>query len=508
MYSENFLLEFLRHASLEHDDAPFAIVHETGETVSYGDFFANVERAAAALIRAGLQPGDRVAAQTEKSIAALELYLGAVLAGGVYLPLNTAYTPHEVEYFLNDANPTVFVCQPSTIDTLTPIAKKANVTTIWSLGEDNDVDFISARDAETSGFAGIERHADDLAAILYTSGTTGRSKGAMLSHRALQTNAATLRDYWHFTRADILIHALPIFHIHGLFVAINISLAAGSSLHFMKSFDARAIIDEMQSASVLMGVPTFYTRLLAEDALTRENARDMRLFISGSAPLLSETHEQFEKRTGHRILERYGMTETGMNTSNPHNGDRRAGTVGHALPGVSVRITDPPTGRELPDGEKGAIEIKGDNLFSGYWGMPEKTATEFRDDGFFITGDIGLRDSDGYISIVGRSKDMIISGGYNIYPKEIESIVDPMPGVRESAVFGVPHPDFGEGVVCVIVPSDSSIDLQAISSALQGQLARYKQPRKIDIIRELPRNTMGKVQKNILRNEYENAFSA
>ena len=508
MYSKNFLLEFLRHASLEHDDAPFAIVHETGETVSYGDFFANVERAAAALIRAGLQPGDRVAAQTEKSIAALELYLGAVLAGGVYLPLNTAYTPHEVEYFLNDANPTVFVCQPSTIDTLTPIAKKANVTTIWSLGEDNDVDFISARDAETSGFAGIERHADDLAAILYTSGTTGRSKGAMLSHRALQTNAATLRDYWHFTRADILIHALPIFHIHGLFVAINITLAAGSSLQFMKSFDARAIIDEMQSASVLMGVPTFYTRLLAEDALTRENARDMRLFISGSAPLLSETHKQFEKRTGHRILERYGMTETGMNTSNPYNGDRRAGTVGHALPGVSVRITDPPTGRELPDGEKGAIEIKGDNLFSGYWGMPEKTATEFRDDGFFITGDIGLRDSDGYISIVGRSKDMIISGGYNIYPKEIESIVDLMPGVRESAVFGVPHPDYGEGVVCVIVPSDSAIDVEAISSALQGQLARYKQPRKINVVRELPRNTMGKVQKNVLRNEYENLFSA
>jgi malonyl-CoA/methylmalonyl-CoA synthetase len=352
-------------------------------------------------------------------------------------------------------------------------------------------------------FQTVARSADDLAAILYTSGTTGRSKGAMLSHANLLSNAQTLVDVWRFTRDDVLLHALPIFHTHGLFVATNVTLSAGASLIFLPGFSAEAIIANIPQATALMGVPTFYTRLLDEPAFTGDLVRHMRLFVSGSAPLLAETHVLFEQRTGHRILERYGMTETNMNTSNPYDGERRAGTVGFPLPGVDLRIVDAETGKALPQGEIGIIEVKGPNVFSGYWQMPEKTKEEFRGDGFFITGDVGVIDADGYVQIVGRSKDLIISGGYNIYPKELELLLDEEDGVLESAVIGVPHADFGEGVVAVLVPRPGAkLDEAAILDSIKPKIARFKQPKRIVVLDELPRNTMGKVQKNVLRETY------
>ena len=352
------------------------------------------------------------------------------------------------------------------------------------------------------------RSSDDLAAILYTSGTTGRSKGAMLSHGALASNALTLADYWQFTREDSLIHALPIFHIHGLFVAINITLCAGSHLHFLPRFDADKIMQKMPSSTVLMGVPTFYVRLLQHADLNEKSVSSMRLFVSGSAPLLAETHQLWQQKTGLAILERYGMTETNMNTSNPYNGDRRPGTVGFPLPGVEVKICNPETGEQLANGEIGQIEVKGPNLFSGYWKMPEKTAEELRPTGWFLTGDLGICDDDGYISIVGRSKDLIISGGYNVYPKEIEGVIDDLEGVEESAVIGLPHPDFGEAVVAIVVgdAKDNALS-DAIKSQTQTLLAKFKRPKKVYFVDELPRNTMGKVQKAQLREDYSDTFS-
>ncbi len=500
MYSENHLAAELARAAGAGSDAPFLTDVASGATLSHGALWRQAERMAAALARAGVVPGDRVAVQAEKSPAMLELYLGSLLAGAVFLPLNPAYTAAEVEYFLSDASPAVFVCDPDRAGALEPVARKAGVARLFTLDAGGQGSLAEARDAEAPGFAAVPRGAEDLAAILYTSGTTGRSKGAMLSHRALASNSLTLRDYWRFTAQDVLIHALPIYHTHGLFVATNITLMAGASCLFLPKFDAARIVDLMPRATALMGVPTFYTRLLAQPGLG-EAARGMRLFVSGSAPLLAETHRQWTAATGHHILERYGMTETNMNTSNPYDGERRPGTVGFPLPGVELRVCDD-AGAELPTGEIGTLEVRGPNLFSGYWQMPDKTAAEMRPDGFFITGDLGLVDRDGYVTIVGRGKDLIISGGLNIYPKEVEEAIDALPGVLESAVIGVPDADLGEAVVAVVVAEEGALDEAVILGGLAGRLARFKQPKRVVFVPELPRNAMGKVQKNLLRGEY------
>ena len=496
-YAANRLAAALRDASLGREDAPFA------EGMRYADLWAGAERMAAALASAGVAPGDRVAAQVEKSLAALQLYLGAVLAGAAFLPLNTAYTPAEIGYFLGDAEPAVFVCDPARAAALAPLAGAARVLTLDAAGAGTLAEAAAAQ----GGFAAVPRGPDDLAGILYTSGTTGRSKGAMLSHENLASNSLALRDCWRFTAADILIHALPIFHTHGLFVATNVTLMAGGSVIFMARFDADAVIAALPRATAMMGVPTFYTRLLDHPGLTRAAAAHMRLFVSGSAPLLAETHRAWESRTGHAILERYGMTETSMITSNPYDGARVAGTVGFALPGVRVRVADPETGRALPPGEVGSVEVKGPNVFRGYWRMPEKTAAEFRGDGFFITGDLGVMDAEGRLSIVGRSKDLIISGGFNVYPSEVETLIDAQPGVRESAVIGLPHPDFGEGVAAVVTAlPGADVQEAAVLAALAADLAAYKRPKRVFVVDELPRNAMGKVQKAELRRRYADAF--
>jgi len=484
------------------------ITHPDGGSLTYGGFADMCARIGGALVAAGLQPGDRVAVQVEKSVTALALYLGTVRAGGIFLPLNTAYTPAEIAYFLGDARPSIFACDPRKRDTLEPIAQEAGakVLTLDAQGKGTLPDAAAAATplARTS-----ERGGKDVAAILYTSGTTGRSKGAMLTHDNLLSNALVLVDYWRFTGDDVLIHALPIFHTHGLFVATNVVLAARASMIFLPKFDPDQIMAAMPRATALMGVPTFYTRLLQHPDLNKEATRHMRLFVSGSAPLLAETHREWEARTGHAILERYGMTETNMNTSNPYEGPRLAGTVGFPLPGVELRVVDPETGDRLETNAIGMIEVRGPNVFSGYWQMPEKTAAEFRKDGFFITGDLGKVDENDYVHIVGRGKDLIISGGYNVYPKEVEMELDALPGVVESAVIGVPHPDFGEGIVAAIVLQPGAVLGEGdIARALESRLASYKRPKKIAFVAELPRNTMGKVQKNLLREQFANSFTA
>lgn len=506
MYQGNYLATRLRLASVGRDDATFLRNHQTGQIVSYGDFFANAERMAKVLVSRGVKPGDRIAVQAPKTQAMLELYVGATLAGAVFLPLNTAYTGAEVEYFLGDAEPVILVCDPKNAEALTPIASANGVKTILTIAADETGSLTEARDAETPGFTAVPRSADDLAAILYTSGTTGRSKGAMLTHRALASNSETLKDYWHFSSDDVLIHALPIFHTHGLFVATNVTLMAGASCIFMAKFEAEQIRDYMSEATSLMGVPTFYVRLLETSGLA-EAAKSMRLFVSGSAPLLAETHNKWREITGHAILERYGMTETNMNTSNPYDGDRRAGTVGFPLPGVEVIVTDPESGQPVETGKVGILEVRGANVFAGYWRMPEKTAEELRDNGFFITGDLAEMDADGYVTIVGRAKDLIITGGYNVYPKELELLIDELPGVNESAVIGAPHKDFGEAVVAIVVPEkNADISAEMIEAAIAPNLARFKQPKQIILLDELPRNTMGKVQKKALRETYQDLF--
>jgi malonyl-CoA/methylmalonyl-CoA synthetase len=420
--------------------------------------------------------------------------------------LNTAYTPAEVGYFLGDSTPRLFVCTPAKKAELEPIAKDRGVTGVLSLGGGGDGELVDALDSQPINGEIVEVEPDELASILYTSGTTGRSKGAMLSHANLASNAKVLFDTWQWQNDDVLLHALPIFHVHGLFVALHCALLGGSRVIFMPRFDAATVMRSLPESTVMMGVPTFYTRLLEHQDFSRETCTNMRLFISGSAPLLAETHRDFEARTGHRILERYGMTETGMITSNPYDGERLAGTVGYALPGISVRVADE-AGKKMPRGEPGVLEITGPNVFKGYWQMPAKTAEEFRDDGWFITGDIAVMGEDGRVTIVGRAKDLIISGGFNVYPKEIESEIDDLPGVKESAVIGVPHPDFGEGVIAAVVPDGSEeISEKSIVAALSGRLARFKQPKRVFVVDELPRNTMGKVQKNVLRDTYGDTF--
>ncbi len=484
-----------------------------GRFYTYQDVVNVSGKFANALVALGVKPGDRVAVQVPKSIEALMLYLGTVRAGAVFLPLNTGYMPAEIEYFVSDASPALLVCDPEKASGYKELANRLGVGLetlgVWTEPGCSAGTLLDYVEKASPDFNNIDRDPADLAAILYTSGTTGRSKGAMLSHENLLSNALTLKEYWQFTANDVLLHALPIFHTHGLFVATNTVLVSGASMIFLPGFSNDQVIEYLPNATAMMGVPTFYTRLLDDQRFDRDLVQHMRLFVSGSAPLLAETHQQFEDRTGHRILERYGMTETNMNTSNPYDGERKAGTVGFPLPGVELRITDPDSGKTLDQGEIGIIEVKGPNVFSGYWQMPEKTKEEFREDGFFITGDMGMIDGDGYVHIVGRSKDLIISGGYNVYPKEVELLLDEQDGVKESAVIGVPHPDFGEGVVGVIVAEkDRALEEKDLLESIRSQIARYKQPKRLVFIDELPRNTMGKVQKNILRDSYKDLLQS
>ncbi len=478
-----------------------------GKTISHDAFLKRAAQFAHVVSQLGLAAGDRLAVQIEKSPEALAVYCACVQTGVIFLPLNTAYTPSEVEYFIVNSGAKLVLCDHSKRQALQPFVHRLDAQ-IHTLNADGTGSFSDHAHDMPTEFETVVRSIDDLAAFLYTSGTTGQSKGAMLTQGNLLSNAQVLVRYWRFTAKDKLLHALPIFHTHGLFVATNVSLMAGGSMLFLPKFDIDAIIDLLPEATTLMGVPTFYTRLLNDSRFTRERVAHMRLFVSGSAPLLAETHIQFEERTGHRILERYGMTETNMNTSNPYDGERRAGTVGFPLPGTELKITDAQTGSTLPEGEIGIIEVRGPNVFQGYWQMPEKTAEELREDGFFITGDLGMIDEDGYVHIVGRNKDLIISGGFNIYPKEIELVLDEHDGVLESAVIGVPHPDFGETPVGIIVAQQNTKpDLNAIKAGLTNALARFKQPQKLIVLDELPRNTMGKVQKKALRERFANLFS-
>ncbi len=483
------------------------LIHRPGRSaVTAAQFHQRVLASAGALRGLGVQPGDRVAIQVEKSTDALALIFGAVAAGAVFVPLNPAYTADEVAYFLGDSGARLLVADPVRSDELAPVAAAAGAR-LETLGADGQGTLPRAAAAPATD--AVPRASGDLAALLYTSGTTGRSKGAMLTHDNLLSNAETLAQAWRFGPGDVLLHALPIFHTHGLFVATNTVLISGGSMIVLPRFDVGAVLDALPRATVMMGVPTFYTRLLADARLTRDAVAHMRLFTSGSAPLLAETHDAFAARTGHMILERYGMTETNMSTSNPYDGARRAGTVGPPLPGVEVAITDPDTGAPLPDGATGMIEVRGRNVFAGYWNMPDKTAAELRESGFFITGDLGLVDADGYLHIVGRGKDLIISGGFNVYPREVEALLDEAEAVAESAVIGVPHPDFGEAVLAVIVPAPGTTpDPAALAGLLAGRIARYKAPKGFEIVDALPRNAMGKVQKAALRARYAHSFTS
>lgn len=472
-----------------------------GSEISFAALYEQAGRFAGALKTLGVAPGDRVVVQVDKSPANLALYLGTLQSGAVYVPLNSAYTLEEVAYFLGDAEPRVFVGAQRS-DDLEARFTDVHFHTLDAAGGGSLASL--AADVAPSDDV-VARAGSDLAAIVYTSGTTGRSKGAMLSHDNLASNAASLIDAWGWQADDVLLHALPIFHVHGLFIAMHCALTQGTPMIFLPKFEVREVLRWLPRATVLMGVPTFYTRLLAEADFTAQAAAHMRLFISGSAPLTPQTFDAFEARTGQRILERYGMSETIINSTNPLIGERVAGTVGFPLPGVEMRVTGD-DGAELSRGEIGMLEVRGPNVFSGYWRMPEKTAEEIREDGYFITGDLGTQDADGRISIVGRGKDLVISGGYNVYPKEVEGVLDALDGIDESAVIGVPHADFGEAVVAVVVPSGEDVSLEALRVALDDRLARFKQPKAVINLKELPRNTMGKVQKNVLRDTYVALF--
>ena len=490
------------------DRSRTAIETAAGRLVSYEELETTAGRYARLLQACGVQAGDRIAVQTEKSIEALCLYLATLRAGGAFLPLNTAYTKAEIAYFLGDARPRVMVCQPDNRDTLALAAAEAGVAELLTLGTEGDGTLPKQASGLDAALPPVPTASEDLAAILYTSGTTGRSKGAMLTHANLASNALTLVDSWGFSDADVLLHVLPVYHVHGLFVATHCAWLSGARMLFLPRYDPDTVIDLLPRATTMMGVPTHYTRLLTHPGLDRERCRSMRLFISGSAPLLAETHREFEARTGHAILERYGMTETSMNTSNPLVGDRIPGTVGPPLPGVEVRAVGD-DGAILPTGDVGMLEVRGPNVFKGYWQMPDKTAAEFRADGFFITGDLGRIDERGYVTIVGRGKDLIISGGLNVYPKEVEGVVDQLDGVVESAVIGVPHEDFGEAVVAVVVrsPGRDTPDEATVLRWLRTQLASFKMPKHVVFVEELPRNTMGKVQKAAMRETYRDILN-
>jgi malonyl-CoA/methylmalonyl-CoA synthetase len=489
------------------DPAAPCLILPDGRVWTYGDVDRASAKLAHLIVSLGLHPGDRVAAQVEKTPEALVLYLATLRAGLVFLPMNPAYQRHEVEYFLGDATPGLFVHRPQARELATEVAKKTGTRRL-ELDDSGKGSLIEAAAAMSDTFATVPRQGSDLAAILYTSGTTGRSKGAMLTHANLAANAAVLHAYWHFQPGDVLLHMLPTFHVHGLFVAVHTTLWNGSAMFFEPKFDARRAMALLPQATVFMGVPTFYVRLLAEPDFGRDACSSIRLFVSGSAPLLKETFDEFRTRTGHTILERYGMTEGGMFTSNPYGGERRGGTVGFPLPGTEVRIVDD-EGKPCPPGVVGNIEVRGANVFVGYWRMPEKTKEEFTPDGWFRTGDMGQRDADGYVSIIGRSKDLVITGGLNVYPKEIEEMIDALPGVGESAVIGVPHPDFGEAVTAVVTRQKSAageaLDEATVIAALKAELANFKIPKRVFFVDDLPRNAMGKVQKKVLRETYGGA---
>ncbi|HMN83244.1 MAG TPA: malonyl-CoA synthase [Burkholderiaceae bacterium] len=468
---------------------------------SWNDIDHTTARLANLLASLKMPAGARVAVQVEKSPEALLLYLACLRAGFVYLPLNTAYQEAELDYFVENAEPSLIVCAPKNLQWIGAIAARRGVPHVLTLDENRTGTLLERAAPFPDAFVTVTRTADDLAAILYTSGTTGRSKGAMLSHGNLAANAQTLRHYWRWRRGDVLLHALPIFHVHGLFVASHGALLNGSKMLWLAKFDPRDVVRLLPRATVFMGVPTMYVRLLDEPSFDAAACANMRLFVSGSAPLLPDTFRQFEARTGQRILERYGMSETVMLTSNPYDGNRAAGTVGLPLPGVEVRVVDD-AGKVLGWNEIGGIQVRGPNVFSGYWRMPEKTREEFSD-GWFRTGDVGRWDANGYLSIVGRSKDLIISGGYNVYPKEIESYLDNLDGVFESAVIGVPHRDFGEAVTAVVVPKPgAALDEAALIAQMKRKIAGFKVPKRIHVVPELPRNQMGKVQKNLLRERF------
>ncbi|WP_144097183.1 AMP-binding protein [Croceicoccus sediminis] len=471
-------------------------IEADGRNWTYAELESAAGGLASRLQAKGVRAGERVLVQTDKSVETVVLYLATLRCGAIYLPLNNDYTESELAYFVSDAGPVLAVCREGSRDLFARIGgSDLAVTTL-------EGQFESLPETAVDP---VSRNGDDIAAILYTSGTTGKPKGAMLTHRNLVSNGEMLVDFWRFTADDRLIHALPIFHVHGLFVALHCALFSGATVIFQARFDARAAIDAMPDATVMMGVPTFYIRLLAEDGFTAEAARNMRLFISGSAPLSADIHRAFEARTAHRVLERYGMTETGMLCSNPYDGARKAGFVGPPLPGVDLRIADG-EGQPLPQGEVGIVEVKGPNVFAGYWKMPEKTAAEFRDDGFFITGDMGLIDADGYVQLVGREKDLIITGGLNVYPAEVEALLDDRDDVAEAAVIGVPHPDFGEAVVAVL-RANGEIDADAVREEMKRDLAGFKVPKTVIVIDEMPRNTMGKIQKKALRERYASLFT-
>ncbi len=487
-----------------------AVETDQGLLYSWHDLERSTAMLANLLKSLDLPAGARIAMQVEKSVEAMMLYLATLRAGYVFLPLNTAYQSAEIEYFIENAEPAVVVCSSKNFGWVSKIAFKAGTQNVFTLDDDRTGTLLDRAAHCSDQHDPVPRQADDLAAILYTSGTTGRSKGAMLTHGNLLSNALTLKAYWAWQTGDVLIHALPIFHVHGLFVALHGALINGSKMIWLSKFDPKLVLKKLPEATVFMGVPTLYVRLLAEPGLTREACRHMRLFIAGSAPLLIETFTDWQQRTGHTILERYGMSETIMLTSNPYekkDGERRGGTVGFPLPGVSLRVCGDDE-NNLPTGEIGAIQVKGPNVFKGYWRMPEKTKEEFTPDGWFKTGDVGKIDTLGYVSIVGRSKDLIISGGYNVYPAEIEAYINEMQGVAESALVGVPHPDFGEvGVAVVIAKSGAQVSGEAVVTSLKAQLANFKIPKKCFVVPELPRNTMGKVQKNLLREQYKALFA-
>ena len=508
MSSANYNLYDVFHCRFPEDRSqPFAELPE-GKVYRYSDLEAISARYAHLLRQSGVMPGDRVAAQVEKSPEALFLYLACLRAGAAFLPLNTAYQQVEIDYFLEDAKPACLVCRPEDLAELTPRATACGAQIVLTLDAQGGGSLAQRSGALPTTFDNVARRPDDMVAILYTSGTTGRSKGAILSGGNLASNAEALHRLWGFVPNDVLLHGLPIFHTHGLFVAINCTLMNGGRMVFLPRFDAAEVLRYLPRATVFMGVPTNYVRLLAETGLTHDVCKNMRLFISGSAPLMASTFAEFRDRTGHTILERYGMTETNMNTSNPLDGERIAGTVGLPLPGIEVRVADE-DGDILPGGEVGVLELRGPNVFSGYWLKPEATAAEFRSDGYFITGDFARIDANGYVSIVGRANDMIISGGLNVYPKEIEDVIDAIEGVGESAVIGLPHPDFGEAVTAVVTCPDpaGAPSPKDIIDKVKETLANYKVPKKIFVVASLPRNVMGKIQKNDLRSIYQEAYS-
>ena len=497
--SSNFLNDNLFSV---HANSNKIFIETESQKYSFKEFDDLVNKIANLLIASGLSEGDRVLVKLEKSIFSFALYISTIRAGGIFIPVNTDYTASEIEYFIDNSMPYIFISNDKSIEEV----QNKNLKT-FSLNNDGSGTFNKNVRTQKTSFQPVKRKKDDIASILYTSGTTGRSKGAMLSHNNLFSNTRELLRIWKFNGNDVLLHALPIYHIHGLFVACNLCLLSGAKILFIKKFQTEKVIEYLPKSTVMMGVPTFYTRLIESNKLNIQITKNIRVFISGSAPLLSETHKEFESLTGHKILERYGMTETNMNTSNPYDGERRAGTVGFPLPGIKIRITDTEKSHKMASEKIGMIEIKGENVFEGYWKMSDKTKESFTDDGYFVTGDLGKFSSDGYLSIIGRNKDLIISGGLNIYPKEIEVVIDGINNVKETAVIGVTHKDFGEAVVAVVVADREKVSESSIMEIVQTKLAKFKQPKKIIFVNALPRNAMGKVQKQNLRNNYNKLFN-